>query len=364
MKTTENRIPRRYQPLSVSCTISMQGTQAKQSFKTDESGDAAFSPNRRLTPTVLLPLVRVYDPDGIFRSGLVNDLLANMHWYDGDTELVPGADYAIDTSSTTTRGQLTIYRNTPAPGAQNLRFEAVITDTRKNENVKVSVACVISSVVSSGDEYEIRIDQPEACYINPIEALSSLTVNATAWRGDKGQVAINYELWKTVAGTLRAVVATDYEVISVAGSAFTFDVRMINEEVYTVIGKVSGIEVARRSFTIRRKYPAWTAKQSGTAELLPGQAVMVHSVDVSVATGVVPDAIKYFSIQPHTVTVKNGDMNWGERQELSINPLVTGFVDGSYVGVYFEVNEIPALNIATDENGNILVDENGNRLLI
>lgn len=364
MKTTENRIPRRYRPLSVSCTISMQGTQAKQSFKTDESGDAAFSPNRRLTPTVLLPLVRVYDPDGIFRSGLVNDLLANMHWYDGDTELVPGADYAIDTSSTTTRGQLTIYRNTPAPGAQNLRFEAVITDTRKNENVKVSVACVISSVVSSGDEYEIRIDQPEACYINPIEALSSLTVNATAWRGDKGQVAINYELWKTVAGTLRAVVATDYEVISVAGSAFTFDVRMINEEVYTVIGKVSGIEVARRSFTIRRKYPAWTAKQSGTAELLPGQAVMVHSVDVSVATGVVPDAIKYFSIQPHTVTVKNGDMNWGERQELSINPLVTGFVDGSYVGVYFEVNEIPALNIATDENGNILVDENGNRLLI
>lgn len=364
MKTTENRIPRRYQPLSVSCTISMQGTQAKQSFKTDESGDAAFSPNRRLTPTVLLPLVRVYDPDGIFRSGLVNDLLANMHWYDGDTELVPGADYAIDTSSTTTRGQLTIYRNTPAPGAQNLRFEAVITDTRKNENVKVSVACVISSVVSSGDEYEIRIDQPEACYINPIEALSSLTVNATAWRGDKGQVAINYELWKMVAGTLRAVLATDYEVISVAGSAFTFDVRMINEEVYTVIGKVSGMEVARRSFTIRRKYPAWTAKQSGTAELLPGQAVMVHSVDVSVATGVVPDAIKYFSIQPHTVTVKNGDMNWGERQELSINPLVTGFVDGSYVGVYFEVNEIPALNIATDENGNILVDENGNRLLI
>ena len=364
MKTTENRIPRRYQPLSVSCTISLQGTQAKQSFKTDESGDAAFSPNRRLTPTVLLPLVRVYDPDGIFRSGLVNDLLANMHWYDGDTELVPGADYAIDTSSATTRGQLTIYRNTPAPGAQNLRFEAVITDTRKNENVKVSVACVISSVVSSGDEYEIRIDQPEACYINPIEALSSLTVNATAWRGDKGQVAISYELWKTVAGTLRAVVATDYEVISVAGSSFTFDVRMINEEVYTVIGKVNGIEVARRSFTIRRKYPAWTAKQSGTAELLPGQAVMVHSVDVSVATGVVPDAIKYFSIQPHTVTVKNGDMNWGERQELSINPLVTGFVDGSYVGVYFEINEIPALNIATDESGNILVDENGNRLLI
>lgn len=364
MKTTENRIPRRYQPLSVSCTISMQGTQAKQSFKTDEGGDAAFSPNRRLTPTVLLPLVRVYDPDGIFRSGLVNDLLANMHWYDGDTELVPGADYAIDTSSTTTRGQLTIYRNTPAPGAQNLRFEAVITDTRKSENVKVSVACVVSSVVSSGDEYEIRIDQPEACYINPIDALSSLTVNATAWRGDKGQVAISYELWKTVAGTLRAVVATDYEVISVAGSVFTFDVRMINEEVYTVIGKVSGIEVARRSFTIRRKYPAWTAKQSGTAELLPGQAVMVHSVDVSVATGVVPDAIKYFSIQPHTVTVKNGDMNWGERQELSINPLVTGFVDGSYVGVYFEVNEIPALNIATDESGNILVDENGNRLLI
>ena len=364
MKTYEQKIPRIYQPLSLSCTISMQGTQAKQSFKTDETGDAAFNPNRRLTPTVILPLVRAYDPDGIFRSGLVNDLLADIHWYDGDTEIVPGADYAIDTTSSTTRGQLTVYRNTPAPSAQNLRFEALITDTRKNENIKVSVGCVISSVVSSGDEYEIRIDQPEACYINPIEALSSLTVNATAWRGSKGQVAIDYELWKTVAGTLRAVLATDYEVISASGSVFTFDVRMINEEVYTVIGKVGGTEVARRSFTIRRKYPAWTAKQSGTAELIPGQTLLVHNVDVSIATGVVPDALKYFSIQPHTVTVKNGDMNWGERQVLSINPLDAGFTDGSYVGVYFDVNEIPALNVATDENGNVLVDENNNRLLI
>ena len=49
MKTYEQRIPRIYQPLSLSCTISMQGTQAKQSFKTDETGDAAFSPNRRLS---------------------------------------------------------------------------------------------------------------------------------------------------------------------------------------------------------------------------------------------------------------------------------------------------------------------------
>ena len=64
------------------------------------------------------------------------------------------------------------------------------------------------------------------------------------------------------------------------------------------------------------------------------------------------------------MTVKNGDMKWGERQTLSINPLDAGFTDGSYVGVYFDVNEIPALNVATDENGNVLVDENGNRLLI
>ena len=99
MKTAQKRIYKIYTPLSVSVTPDYKGTLASQSFKTDESGDTGFNPNRRITPTVILPVVRAYDVDGVFRTGIVNDLLADMHWYDGDVEIVSGTDYQIDTSN-------------------------------------------------------------------------------------------------------------------------------------------------------------------------------------------------------------------------------------------------------------------------
>jgi len=370
MKTAQKRIYKIYTPLSVSVTPDYKGTLASQAFKTDESGDTGFNPNRRITPTVILPVVRTYDVDGVFRTGIVNDLLADMHWYDGDVEIVSGTDYQIDTSNGMTRGQLTVYRNTPAGSGQLLRFEAVITDTRRNENVKVILNGVsLTTVVSSGDQYELILNISSSGYYNPLDNLSSIQVIASAFRGDKGQAAIEYELRKAISSggsaTDRAILSTDYEIISIAAGTFNFDIRMINEESYVVIGKVNSVEVARKNFTIKRKYPKWQAEQSGTDEMIPGQAEIAHRVEVSASNGIVNDPIRFFSIQPHTVTIKKGDMNWGERQELRINPYVAGFQDGSYLGVYFEVEEIPALNIATDETGNNnYTDELGNRFLI
>lgn len=370
MRTTQERIYKVYTPLSLSVTIDNKGTQLKQSFKQDETGDAAYTPNRRLTPSVILPVVRAYDKDGVFRTGVINDLLSDIHWYEGNTEIIAGADYGIDTSNTQNKGQLTIYKNTPVGSSFKLRFVASIADTRRNEVIKVYANNInIPATVASGDEYNITLNVPSACYYNPLDNEASLTVNATGWRGDKGTSALTYELRKTtVSGSIvsdRAITDTDFEIISVSGNAFAFDIRMINEESYIIIGKVDGYEVARTGFTIKRKYPSWTAKQVGTPEIIPGQAEVAKRCIIEASTGVVDNPLSFFSILAFTTSLKKGEMNWGEREELRINPYDAGFVDSSYLGMYFEVNELPALDVGTDEDGNFIIDEEtGNNFLI
>lgn len=370
MKTTDKRIYRIYTPLSWSASADFIGTQAKQLFKVDESGDAAFTPNRRLTPTCILPVIRTYDRDGVFRNGIANDLLADMHWYDGDTELISGTDYVVDTSDSLNRGMLTIYRNTPSGSAQNLRFTAVIADTRRGENVKISLTGIsVTCIGVSGDEYEIRLSVPSACYYNPIDNEASISVIAKAFRADKGEASISYELRKSIlsGGTAsdRALLTSDYEVTSIVNNTFVFDIRMIDEESYIVVGKVNNIEVGRKPFTIKRKYPAWTAQQESSPDMLPGQTEVSAQVFITASNGLIANPDRFFSIQPHTVTQKFGDINWGERSNFRINPYTAGFVDGGYVGIYFDVNEIPALNIALDEDSNLFIDEeNGNNLII
>ncbi|MFA6727602.1 MAG: hypothetical protein WCS17_05225 [Prevotella sp.] len=369
MKTTQDRIYKIYTPLSVSVSLDFEGTQAKQSFKQDETGDAAYSPNRRLTPTTILPVVRTYDKDGIFRTGVVNDLLSSIQWYADDTEIVSGSDYSIDASNSVKKGMLTIYKNSPVNSSIRLKFRAKLLDNRRNELLDVVINDIfLSATPSSGDQYNIRVDVPTACYYNPLDGESSITVNARGWRGGKGLTNIDYELRKVAVSSGmvsdREITDSDYEIISASGSTFSFDIRMINEESYIVVGKVSGAEIGRTGFTIKRKYPAWSAKQTGSAEILPGQAEVAKLCIVESSNGIVKDPLLYFSMVAFTESLKNGIMNWGEREELRINPYVAGFSDGSYIGMYFDVNEIPALDVSIDEDGDILIDENSDRLLI
>lgn len=369
MKTAQERIYKVYTPLSLSISVDFKGTQAKQSFKQDESGDAAYAPNRRLTPTAILPIVRAYDKDGIFRTGIVNDLISDIHWYEGTTEIATGSDYAIDTSNSTNKGMLTVYKNSPVNSAIKLRFRAKLLDDRRNELLDIVINDIsLPAIPASGDQYNITVNVPSACYYNPLDGESSLTVNASGWRGGKGASDITYELRKAImasgSASDRAITDTDYEIISASGNSFIFDIRMINEESYVVVGKVSGTEVARTGFTIKRKYPAWNAKQTGSAEIIPGQAEVSKICIVETSSGTVVNPLLYFSIIGFSVSLKNGEMNWGEREELRINPYVAGFTDGSYIGMYFDVNELPALDIGTDEDGNILLDDDGNRILI
>jgi len=368
MKTAQERIYKVYTPLSLSVSVDFKGTQAKQSFKQDETGDAAYTPNRKLTPTVILPVVRTYDKEGIFRTGIVNDLISDVHWYEGDVEISNGSDYSIDTGNSTNKGMLTIYKNSPVNGTIKLKFRAKLLDDRRNELIDIAINDIsLPATPSSGDQYNITVDVPSACYYNPLDGEASLTVNTAGWRGGKGSTDLTYELRKVVvsgAVSDRAITDTDYEVISTSGSVFVFDIRMINEESYIVIGKVSGAEVARTGFTIKRKYPTWNAKQTGSAEIIPGQAEVAKRCIIEAPNGIVTNPLLYFSVIAFSVSLKNGEMNWGEREELRINPYVAGFTDGGYIGMYFDVNEIPALDVGTDEDGNILIDEDENNFLI
>lgn len=364
MKTTQTRIQRIYTPLSWSSSIDTLGTQLSQSFKEDEAGESAYVPNRRLTPSVIQPIIRVHDEDGIFRNGIVNDLLADMHWYDGSVELT-GADYTIDTSNTFNRGRITIHRNTPSGNPQTLRFEAVIADYRRGENVKVSVGGIgLNTTDVATDKYEVVANIPASYLYNPLTGVDSLSVTASAFRGTIGAAALVYELRKIVGTTERAINATDHEVTSVAADTFVFNPKLIQNNQYAIIGKRNGIEVGRYLFSITRSYPKWEATQAGAADMEPGQVRVADSVVITSNSGVVTNAEEYFSIQPHTVTPSAGDINWGERMALDINAFDAGFQDGCYVGIYFEVNPLPCMEVALDDDGTVFLDDDGSKLII
>jgi hypothetical protein len=164
MKTAQERIYKVYTPLSLSVSVDFKGTQAKQSFKQDETGDAAYTPNRKLTPTVILPVVRTYDKEGIFRTGIVNDLISDVHWYEGDVEISNGSDYSIDTGNSTNKGMLTIYKNSPVNGTIKLKFRAKLLDDRRNELIDIAINDIsLPATPSSGDQYNITVDVPSAC---------------------------------------------------------------------------------------------------------------------------------------------------------------------------------------------------------
>ncbi|MEF9922978.1 MAG: hypothetical protein RR854_00190 [Muribaculaceae bacterium] len=363
MKTAQEKIIRIYTPLFWSASIDMLGTQLDQSFKEDEEGDTAYVPNRRLTPSVIYPIIRVKDKDNIFRTGIANDLLSNMHWYNGESEILSGSDYAIDNSNTLKRGTLTIYRNTPSGYSQTLRFEAVIADTRRNENVKVSIGGILLSTTDvATDKYEVVANIAPSYLYDPTSDVDVLTVNASAFRGVKGITQLTYELRKIVNGIERAIIPSDYEITSISG-AFVFNPKLIQSNQYVIIGNLSNKEVGRYLFSITRSYPVWEAKQSGASDMEPTQVRVSDSVTITSSTGVIANQDKFFSIQPHTVTRKKGDMNWGESSRIDINAFEAGFEDGGSIGIYFEINEIPCMTVAINENG-LLLGDDGNKLII
>lgn len=361
MRTNVEQAYRIYTPLFLSWSIDYKGTQPTQLFKQDGSGDSAYSPNRVITPTVILPVVMAHDKDGIFQEGKVNNLLGDFHWYEDNVEILDtNTNYSIDRSSNMTRGLLTVKKNNTPGSAINLHFIGYIADTRRSENLRIDFYTKIDCVPVALDKYHITADVPSGGFFNPLLLTAdshTLTVTPKAFKGQKGEATneIAFSLVKIVSGIQAVIAETDFEVIS-AVAPFQFDLRLIDSYSYCIIGKWNGFIVDQLNFTLKRQYPNYKAHNSGTNEMVAGQNENAWKCYIDSNGAPIANQDRYFSIQPHTVTQKKGDVNWGERSELRINPYDAGFIDGGFVQAYFDVNELKAMKVASAD-GKVLVNE-------
>lgn len=160
------RLDIKYTPLQVHYSKSVSGSvPLEQTYDADQD---EYSPDYRLTPCALQPVISMIDRDGILKSGRVNSELTDIAWYrvvDGveGNALVTIPKQHVITSSGNDAGKLLWYINAAPQKPILLRFKAKYLDTRTNEvrniTMDYSINCKNATIykptllLSSGDRY-------------------------------------------------------------------------------------------------------------------------------------------------------------------------------------------------------------------
>lgn len=164
-----------FHPLTTSCQLDCLTTDSPIAQTHDVTANPEFVPNRLLSPTVLYPLVRCFDPDRIFPAGAANQYiyLDSMQWivngkpinevwqpWDGST-----GDYEIITSAGDSRGTLRVYRNMLPTETATVQFVCQVLDFRTNRLYDISSdKKTFTTSEKSEDILALSIDKPEVIY--------------------------------------------------------------------------------------------------------------------------------------------------------------------------------------------------------
>lgn len=259
-----------FKPLSVVCNITMpSGEGALQGYNAITSD---YEPDRSIVPLVLVPTVTA---DG----SNCNASLAEMHWYKvaggTRTELVCVGDdhgagshtstagFAIDTSSTTEKGKLTITANTPVDTAWTMEFWGRLLDPRGSGQIyearaAVTIRCVASV---SADAYELTLSAPATNAYNPLRDADKQRVTASLTANGQAVAGATY-LWEVPDGNSWRTAGTDVLDYWISASG---DYCVVNRKLMGYEGSVrctaqkSGVavidNVTRKVVTFKRRIP-------------------------------------------------------------------------------------------------------------
>jgi len=358
MKVSQH-IKRTFAPLIVTRHFEVLGSALTQVYKAVE---LAYEPNRAITPTVILPMVSVTDPDGVYPNGAANMALGGIKWYVGGVDITTTQDYAnglysIDLSDTSMRGSLTVLKNVSSEAPILLSFRATLPDTRRGINISVAIdGIMLSTQAVASDKYTLELNQPVEYIHNPLTASANeVTFTAVAFRGAdviaNNTAGITFSILKNVAGSFVAATSANCpELISSALGAFVFDVRMIQKADYMIKLLKASVEVAAVQFSVIRQYPVFTLDMMSYGDVQSKQAVIPAKAILHTRGTVVSNPALYFSIVWHTVSTAKGDVthNMGETAEIPADK--TG-IDTSACEIYCDVNEKPAMKLTGNSAG-------------
>lgn len=353
-----NRIRRDFAPLMITRHYEVIGSALTQVYKAVEM---AYEPNRAITPTVVLPIVTVTDPDGVYPNGLANRSLGNIKWYVEGVDITTTVDYAnglysIDNSDSQARGALTISKNIPAESLALLSFRAVLPDTRRGINIDIAIDDILLSTQAvSSDKYTVEIDKPIEYIYNPLVAGHLITFSSIAYRGadviPNSTAGITFSLLKKVGGTFLAITSSNAPECSViSAGVYQIDMRLVGKNDYMIKMFKDGVEVAAVQFSAVRQYPLFTVDMMSYGDVQRRQAVIPAKAIIHIRGEIVSNPALYFAITWHTVTITKGDVthNMGERAEIPADK--TG-IDTSSCEVYCDVVEKNEMDIASNSAG-------------
>lgn len=351
-------IKRTFAPLIVSRHYEVLGSALTQVYKAVEMG---YEPNRAITPTVVLPIVTVTDPDGVYPNGLANRSLGGIKWYLNGVDITTTTDFAnglyfIDSSDSSARGALTISKNIPAESLALLSFRAVLPDTRRGINIDIAIDDILLSTQAvSSDKYTVEIDKPIEYIYNPLIAGHLITFSSIAYRGadviPNATAGITFSLLKKVGGTFLAITSSNAPECSViSAGVYQIDMRLVGKNDYMIKMFKDGVEVAAVQFSAVRQYPLFTVDMMSYGDVQRRQAVIPAKAIIHIRGEIVSNPALYFAITWHTVTITKGDVthNMGERAEIPSDK--TG-IDTSSCEVYCDVVEKNEMDIASDSAG-------------
>ncbi len=294
MITAKKTFRREFAPLTVAATLRCvtPDSPAAQVYDAVCDDGAQYTPDRGLTPTVLMPDVVAAASDGSWPSGNCNAMLANVKWWANGADISLDSAWAgkfsISSASDETKGMLTISRNVAVGDVVELYMTATLADTRTGLNIPIRSDSISLYTTAKGDDgYSIDFPDGDLILYDELNDLLSIDDYAKT-NGEAGLTAsqrrdviaskrsyhrefgvtirrgknelaadsVTFRLFEVDAdgalSELKAGRSIAYSLPSDDNGSLTLDLRLVNRGTYMLKAYVGEREVARRQFCIDR----------------------------------------------------------------------------------------------------------------
>lgn len=374
------RLDFKYTPLQVNTSKTISGSVPLE--QTYDANQDEYSPDYRLTPCTLQPVISIIDRDGILPSGRVNSELTDIAWYrvengvEGNA-LVTTPQKHVITSSGDNAGKLLWYINAAQQKPILLRFKAKYLDSRTNKVHRImmdySINCKNATIykptllLSSGDRY-----------YNPLRDIDKQVINASLRLGSE-ECAKEKRLfiWEILRdrGQFSAITADDLEIkVSADGTSVTLDRSLMGKRIcircrakFSADGNPASVDLSdatpNRIVNIVRRIPFYDYDILDTVdEVLPDTKVVNPAATISDNVGEIANPTR--ELQVLWWMAPNNSIHFENAVLVGhgMSPRVpTDLLDPNRGAILaLEVKDLDPLALAMDSDGKVFVDADGN----
>ena len=403
-----------FSPLTTSCSL-VCITPDSPTAQAANTALGQYEPDRKITPTIIRPEVRVNDPDGIYTSGLNNlNLASDQHeWFVNSKPIATvwkvGVDYDIIKDDTDDNGSLKVKKNLVPGEVAELRYRGKFYDFRTGTNYNVSgsgmkltttdkgsnrIDCSVDSELLTYDPlkdellfYEFLVAEgieqagQRDKFVNGKSYERTVTVTLTSGTSTltalpKGWTMRLVERGKTTA--LAANTLDRPEITAISFPTIKFDLRFVWSEQYEVqILDAKGNVQASTGISIIRNMSILTQHEVARGnDIVPGQQRYFNKGIFAAGSQLIQYPQLYYEIQwwtqarvydTATSSYKYADRinrQIGESMECSVESLGIGTEKNlCWFDVAMDIEEREPATILTTEDANtVLTDEKGNVL--